>query len=282
MPELKIQQDNQSLGKFANADLVVTPEGVVVSIQNRSKRGRKSRHKETQPLRAIRLSRGHTLEELSEITKMSPSYLSRLESGTRRLNADTIKKLANALQCNPNDLLSTQDKWNPGIQSFFLNPNNFNVAEGKINKNPSNPFANDRIALYSSDTQDGSIDLNNCSQSIPCPPELGGVHGAFAYTVCNDSMSPKYRKGDIVYIHPGKPLVPGSYALVISSNAQSLIGEFIGWSDDNNTKFNAANDGGLPESYCLELKQYSTSNNIKLNQNEISSVGRIIGSLDRI
>lgn len=280
MAELKALQEAQPLNKYSNADLVVTPEGVVVSIQNRSKRGRKSRSAEAQPLRAIRLSRGLTLEELSAVTQMSPSYLSRLESGTRRLNSDTIRKLSSALGCNSNDLLSAQDRWNPEIQGFFQNPSNYKVADGKLTKSQPNPFANERIALYSSDEQTNTIDLNNCSQSIACPPDLSGVPGAYSYVVNNDDMSPKFRRGDIVHIHPGRPLTPGSYAMIITSDAKSIIGEFMSWSDDNANPSVAVRE--LGDSYSVELKQYNSNNKIKINQNDISSIGRIIGCSEKI
>jgi transcriptional regulator with XRE-family HTH domain len=56
-------------------------------------------------LKFLRKSTGLTLEGLSELTGISVSYLSRLESGSRRLNTDLISRLSNAFGCDPSELL---------------------------------------------------------------------------------------------------------------------------------------------------------------------------------
>jgi transcriptional regulator with XRE-family HTH domain len=48
-------------------------------------------------LRALRTARGMSLDQLSELTNMSPSTLSRLETGRRRLAIDHLVTLARAL-----------------------------------------------------------------------------------------------------------------------------------------------------------------------------------------
>lgn len=53
-------------------------------------------------LKKLRKQRGYTLEQLSELTGISPSYLNRLEKGTRRSPGYiVIIKLANSLNVNP-------------------------------------------------------------------------------------------------------------------------------------------------------------------------------------
>src|SRR3990167_1491006 len=91
--------------------MVKTPEGNLIPVPTRNRRGRKGSRTGSHPLRDIRLSRDMTLEELAEVSGLSPSYLSRLESGSRRLNVDTINRLSDALRCEPSDLLSPTDSW---------------------------------------------------------------------------------------------------------------------------------------------------------------------------
>lgn len=57
-------------------------------------------------LRTLRLQRGFTLEELASLADLCPSYISRLENGTRRLNADILQKLAHGLRCSVADLVT--------------------------------------------------------------------------------------------------------------------------------------------------------------------------------
>ena len=71
-------------------------------------RERISKRKSQSPmthLKYLRKRSGYTLETLSEITSISISYLSRLESGSRRLNTDLIKRLSHAFGCTPSELL---------------------------------------------------------------------------------------------------------------------------------------------------------------------------------
>ncbi len=56
-------------------------------------------------LKFLRKKNGYTLETLAKATNISISYLSRLESGSRRLNTDLIRRLSHAFGCEPSELL---------------------------------------------------------------------------------------------------------------------------------------------------------------------------------
>ncbi len=49
---------------------------------------------------------------------------------------------------------------------------------------------------------------------IARPANLAGVPGAYAVYVVGASMEPRYHPGELVHIHPGKPLTVGAYVLV--------------------------------------------------------------------
>ncbi len=46
------------------------------------------------------------------------------------------------------------------------------------------------------------------------PPGLGGARTAFALYVVGHSMSPRYDEGDLIFVHPGRPPVPGCDVVV--------------------------------------------------------------------
>ena len=46
------------------------------------------------------------------------------------------------------------------------------------------------------------------------PPGLLNAKNAFALYVVGTSMSPRYDEGDLIFIHPGKPAVPGCDVVV--------------------------------------------------------------------
>ena len=57
-------------------------------------------------LRALRTARGLSLDQLAELTNMSPSTLSRLETGRRRLAIDHLVTLGRALDATVDELLA--------------------------------------------------------------------------------------------------------------------------------------------------------------------------------
>lgn len=51
-------------------------------------------------------------------------------------------------------------------------------------------------------------------QYITRPENLKGVPGAYAVYVTGHSMEPRYHPGEIVHVHPGKPVQAGHWVLV--------------------------------------------------------------------
>lgn len=49
---------------------------------------------------------------------------------------------------------------------------------------------------------------------VMAPPSLSGVRGAYAVQVAGDSMVPKFRSGDTVYVNPHRPVRRDDYVVV--------------------------------------------------------------------
>lgn len=66
---------------------------------------------------------------------------------------------------------------------------------------------------------------------IERPAPLAGVPGAFAMYVVNDSMEPRYRQGDLLLVHPQRPVRRGRDVLVIKASEgaehEALIKELV-------------------------------------------------------
>lgn len=56
-------------------------------------------------LKAWRKHRGYTQERLAEMVGSSAGYISDMEKGKRRYNQDLLEALAEALRCEPADLI---------------------------------------------------------------------------------------------------------------------------------------------------------------------------------
>ena len=64
------------------------------------------------------------------------------------------------------------------------------------------------------------------------PADLQGVNEAFAVYVTGSSMSPKYEDGDLVYVHPNRPVKRGRYYLIETSDNNAYIKRFEQWDGD--------------------------------------------------
>ncbi|MEN8236679.1 MAG: helix-turn-helix domain-containing protein [Pseudomonadota bacterium] len=298
-------------------EVVRSPEGVMIPVARRNRRGRKSRRTHSHPLRDIRLSRGLTLEELSELSKLSPSYLSRLESGSRRLNVDTINRLSQALNCQPSALLAEDERW--GQQRITTattppipaNPYSARAYPAQSQETVGYPAGSiptqhsaipettsAKLPVYGAIHPGGPIDFNHTMGSVSCPPDMIGVPGAFALRVSDDTMAPRYRRGDCVLVHPGKPLATRSTAVVITPTHDVIIGEFIAWRHVNDIAGLQPHPGIVvnPEvEFALELRQYNSAQHHKavgsdashasahqviVHPTQIASVARIIGTIE--
>lgn len=285
--------------------MMKTPDGQFVPIPKRNRRGRKSRQKVSHPLRDLRLIRDMTLEELAEVSGLSPSYLSRLESGSRRLNVDTINRLSDALKCDPSDLLSSTEKWatRSSHEAEFVTNQTLSKSKNfhhSLSQSEAIRAAsvNQQIPLFEIDEKTGKVDFGMPLCHIPAPAEIASVPGAFAYTVADHTMEPRFYRGDRLLVHPGKPLSPRATALVVTSDQRVIIGEFVAWRHQSELSSGllAANDSGPvnPEDYILELKQYRNENpknygrrendapigQIYIYQKEIISISRVIGMVE--
>lgn len=46
------------------------------------------------------------------------------------------------------------------------------------------------------------------------PPALSGAPSGYATCIIGTSMEPRYHPGEVIYVHPGKPVTAGAYVLV--------------------------------------------------------------------
>lgn len=219
------QPANDSIAK-SDSQLALVPQthpfrpGVPNKLLTRKRK--RSRH----PLRELRLQRGYTLEELAELTKLSPSYLSRLESGTRRLNADILQRLAHVLSCHPGDLLPTETHGGK-----FVMMGSRGGLDGET-ENFASRYPSQDLPLYhlrkNTEGKD-TLSLDTATEWVTRPPELMGVAGAISFSINDPSFGSRYRIGDRVFAHPTRPLTPNCSVLAVTYENEAVLGEFMGW-----------------------------------------------------
>jgi phage repressor protein C with HTH and peptisase S24 domain len=100
---------------------------------------------------------------------------------------------------------------------------------------------------------------------VACPPSLENVSGAYAAFVNGESMSPRYRPGETVFIHPGKPPRRGDDVIVQihpdeeDAPPRGYIKEFVGWSGNK-----------------LTLRQYNPESQLSFERDEVVSIHPIV------
>lgn len=246
---------------------------------------RRKRWRTKHPLRELRLLRGFTLEELADKTQMSPSYLSRLESGSRRLNVDIINKLSGALNCHPSDLLPCDGQEDMAVTRFR--------TPGAIKSVPDKPDVFQTLPLYHlSSTPDGvqTIDFAHPTEWVPRPSELSEVSKAYAVSMPTNAMSPRYYAGERLLVHPTKILTQKCFVVVATKNGHVMIGQFSGWrverSHDNSSGPLEPHSEDKMALMQLESKGYPLPGSEQQGQETliprhlIASVARIVGSME--
>lgn len=152
--------------------------------------------------------------------------------------------------------LSDQDNHEPNARIDPSIPIPFNVKPGRMI-----PILGEAVGGV-----DGEYEFNgSVLDYVACPPSLANVPNAYGVYVDGESMSPRYRPGETVYVHPGKPARRGDDVIVqIAAGEEGkpphgYIKEFVGWAGDE-----------------LVLRQYNPESKLKFERGKVVSVHPIV------
>lgn len=175
----------------------------------RERVGRKRKDAPITHLKYLRKKNGYTLEALSEITSISISYLSRLESGSRRLNTDLIKRLSHAFGCDPAELLQEMAHENKLITPVEFSKKR-RIESGRENSMPLYCIAPD-------ENDETKLTIKICSPAEwkQCPPELANKSDVFAMKA-EDYFKPHFSSSSTLYLEPASNLAPESIVVVMN------------------------------------------------------------------
>jgi phage repressor protein C with HTH and peptisase S24 domain len=115
---------------------------------------------------------------------------------------------------------------------------------------------------------DGLVEWNGEEiDHIDRPGFLAGARGAYALYVTGTSMVPRYDPGELIYVHPGRPIVPGCYVVVQffkkagDSMPSAWVKQFVERGERQTT-----------------FRQFNPAKNLKLSTQSIHAVHRVVGS----
>lgn len=115
---------------------------------------------------------------------------------------------------------------------------------------------------------DGLMEWNgDVIDRVARPPHLAGARDAYALFVRGTSMEPRYVAGELLYVHPGRPVTPECFVVI---------------------QFFRENDGPTPvawvkqfvrqDSKCVTLRQFNPSKMLKVPSEQVRAIHRIVGS----
>lgn len=147
--------------------------------------------------------------ELARRIGTSSAQISRLENGSRRLTYKWAAKIADVLHCEPEDLVSAAtDEWAyDATQALKKMDAAFALP----------PSGQNMVPVYgqASCGPDGQFELNGqIVDHQPRPGSLEKVREAYALYIEGSSMFPRYKDGEIVFVHPGRKPRVGSDVVV--------------------------------------------------------------------
>ncbi len=177
------------------------------------------------PLYTIRKQQGLTLSVLAKATGISASYLSRIESRSRRMNEDIINRLCIVLKCSPVQLISSPikkyDEYEYRSASALCDLPVYQTITGD--------------AIPGGNENDLYLNLSSIQEKVFRPAELIAERAAFALIILNTDNAPKYRKDDIIYINPSLDADISHSVILIDHYKKYVVGELIEKTDKNIT-----------------------------------------------
>lgn len=201
----------QSLSPMKDFDYAEGGEAEAVAPITREKVGRKRKDAPMTHLKYLRKKSGYTLETLSEITNISISYLSRLESGSRRLNTDLIRRLSHAFSCSPAELL--QEVMH---DSSVITPVEFNKARRGDNFAMNRDITLNEIAVCG-ETGDLCLKPVSPAEWKQCPAELLDNENVIAVKA-KDAFKPNFSESSTLYLDPNAALAPESMVVILKGD----------------------------------------------------------------
>jgi len=202
-------------------------------------------------IRELREARGLSQSELARRVGVTPQAIQQLEDGKVR-DPRYIVALAEIL----------------GVPPAALGRDRAAAAAGDRYRIRHEPLGRKDLPVYASAQggPDGSmVFIYDPIEWRERPSILENVPDAFAMYVVNDSMEPRYRQGDLLLVHPRRPVRPGNDVLCVrvSENREHLamIKQLV--------RMNAKE---------IVLLQFNPRKEIIVSRRDLASLHRVLGA----
>jgi len=197
---------------------------------------------------------GLTQKGLAERMGLNPAAVNRMLYGRRNIMAEEIPVIEaylgvrlelSAAPVVPDNVEYRQNNGTPALRRGFSDaPANFPVADASPTQ---------MVPVYgaaSGGLQKGlSLSKGNVVDWVTRHPAQFGIVNAFAVYVLSDSMVPRYFRGELVYVHSGRPPETNRDCLVEMKNGDVHVQRFLNQSEEKIrlAQFNPPEEKDIPK-----------------------------------
>lgn len=217
---------------------------------------------------ARRSELGMTQAELAALSGISQRNVSKIEAG-ETARPRKWRELASALRIPQKDFATLIDDTavdldRPGkMVSRTAIPRNVSQRVREINA-PYISVARTPILGRAAAGEPGRLIMMHTEyDSIPTPPELNGVEGGYAVYVYGDSMEPRFYAGELLLVHPHKPVWRGDFCVVQIGSGDDSCGY---------VKRFVSQDGEK-----LVLQQLNPEMELSFDSHEVTATHKVVG-----
>ena len=200
---------------------------------------------------------------LARAAGLNDTYVRDVLSGrSKNPGIEGLQRLAAALNCEITDLTqggdAELDKSQTNHRSYVINASNISGSQPARMPHAvhlSRISAIDPVPVLGTGScgEDGRFEMNGQVVDYqPRPERLRGIADAYAIFASGSSMEPRYLPGEVLFVHPGKPVTPLCFVVV---------------------QLRPKDDGDVIQGF---VKQYIRRDNDKLVLREFSPVERDI------
>lgn len=185
---------------------------------------------------------GKSQSGLARALDLDPAAITRMLQGARQIKASEIPKINAYFEVG-----ALQDTLAP-VRAFR---------------------APDMIPVYGTAEggADGMAEWNGeVIELVPRPPFLTDVKDAYALYVIGESMVPRYNPGELIYVHPRRPVSPGGYGVFqIRVDGQTTPRALIKQLSRRTT-------------HTIVLTQFNPKKELEIKASTLIAMHRIVGS----
>ncbi len=196
---------------------------------------------------------GLTQKGLAEQMGLNPAAVNRMLYGRRNIMAEEIPLIEEYLGVRLNlspasaNIEYKQDSWRPHHHGLSDVSSHLPLSA----QENAAPLPLVPVYGYAAGSLQKGLNLANGEivDWVNRHPSQVGIGGAFAVYVFSDSMEPRYFRGELVYVHPGRPPEMNRDCLVEMQNGDAYIKRYLRQSEDKIrvAQFNPPEEKEIPK-----------------------------------